>query len=196
MSTSNRFKPPYYFRWSDNLPHVAEADITGNGIGTYVAVVAIDGNNSDLYYIRLDHLDEIDLQRLVGIIRYTRDSARYALWDLLSQQYLRNGKNALDFFQQFVRVRTVSGHTDLQPGTISNRGASLHTLLGFNGSSYRGPAHAGQAAFAPDEIESEDEDMEFPTFETGAGATVNAYEQTAAPVAPAKRGPGRPPRAR
>jgi hypothetical protein len=204
---SKSFRPPYYFQWSHNTPHIAEADIVGNGAGSYVAVVAIDGNNGDLYYIRLDHLDSIDLQRLLTIIRTSRDSARYALWDLLSQKRLQNGKNALEFFHQFVRVRTVSGHTDLPPamGSAGGAGVSLRSLLGFQGSEYRGPASAGQTGFGPaedvyaDDELADDVDVAYPTYETGAGSTQNTYDTSVGgqPQAqPEKRGPGRPPKAR
>lgn len=198
MSTHQPFRPNYYFRWSDRVPHVAEADIEGNGIGVAIAVVALNQQNKDLYYIRLDHLDDIDLRRLTQIL-HSRDSGRWALWDLLSQRTLLNGVNALKFFHQFVRVRTVSGHTSAVPGSTSRSGVSLHQLMGL-GAGYRGPAGAGQAAFAHhldtapaqapaqasgDYAEYEDEG----DYQTDIG---DIGEYAVAPAAPQKRKAGRP----
>lgn len=124
---------PYYFEWSRQFPHIAAVDLFGKQIATEVAVMAIDNRNGDLYFIRLDHLDPIDIKRLKQII-LTRDSSRYALWDLMSQKTLPNGMNSLEFFQQFVKVRTAGGQI-VSPGQA--RG------LPINEFGYKGPAAHG-----------------------------------------------------
>lgn len=124
---------PYYFEWSRQFPHIAAADLYGRDVSTEIAVMAIDGRNGDLYFIRLDHLDPIDIKRLKQII-LSRDSARYALWDLMDQKTLANGVNALEFFNQFVMVRTVGGEI-MKPGSGS-RGLPSDF-------SYKGPAANG-----------------------------------------------------
>lgn len=147
MSNINSFRPNYFFQWSRRVPHIAEADIEGNGVGVAIAVVAINPQNKDLLYIRLDRLDDIDLRRLTQILQ-TRDSARWPLWDLLLQKTLPNGQNAMEFFHQLVRVRTVTGITAGTPGqTSGGSGVSLHQMFGL-GAGYRGPAGSGQTAFA------------------------------------------------
>lgn len=192
MSTHKPFRPPYFFEWSRSVPHVAQADIEGNGVGVAIAVVAIDDNNQDLHYIRLDRLDEIDLRRLTQILQ-SRDSARWALWDLLSQRTLLNGMNALNFFHQLVRVRTISGQNTSASGT-GTRGAPLHQLFGL-GSAYRGPAGAGQTAFAhhQEPVKLQEAHTQDEGGQTDIG-DLSAYAPDEA--APVKRRAGRPPKAR
>lgn len=125
---------PYHFIWSTRYPHIAEVDL-GKGFALEVAVMAIDARTADLYFIQLNQLDAIDLKRLHSII-LSRDSARYPLWDLMDQKTLLNGVNALTFFQQFVKIRTVNGDI-LTPGS-GQRGLSLGVDLG-----YKGPAANG-----------------------------------------------------
>lgn len=93
-----------------NLPHVEWVDLDDNGVAVEVIVVKRDRASGDLYFIRTDHLDEIDRKRIVQVLR-KRDAAKYELWDLLSNTTLANGVNALEFFHQLVRVKTQSGQT-------------------------------------------------------------------------------------
>lgn len=157
-------KLPYYFEWSKQFPHIAAADL-GQGISHDLAVMAIDQRNGDLYFIRLDHLDSIDLKRLRQIIM-SRDSARYALWDLMSQKTLPNGMNALEFFQQFVKGRSVSGQI-FRPGEGS-RGIAMPTEF-----EYSGPAENG---YDP----------------SGEGDTDSGDGESAQPAAKAAKKVGRP----
>lgn len=99
--------------------HIIWTDLMGDGVLREIAVMKQDNNN--LYYIRTDHLDTIDLQRLSSILQ-RRDANNYALWDLMSQVTLKNGENALTFFQQFVMQKTRSGQ-HIRPG--SGYGADL-----------------------------------------------------------------------
>lgn len=168
---------PYYFEWSRQFPHIAAVDLFGKQIATEVAVMAIDQRNGDLYFIRLDHLDPIDIKRLKQII-LTRDSARYALWDLMSQKTLPNGMNSLEFFQQFVKVRTIGGEI-VSPGQA--RGLPISEF------GYKGPASAGYAdPNAKAAAATEDHDVEYVELEEG--------DEEAVPVAVAapKRKAGRP----
>lgn len=99
---------PYYFKWSTTHPHIAWADLHGNGTREEVAVVSIDKRSGDLFYIPITSLDHIDRARLIQIIS-KRDAINYTLWDLMDMTTLRNGLNALEYFHQLVQVRTMSG---------------------------------------------------------------------------------------
>lgn len=99
---------PYQFIWSDTHPHVSWADIHNNGVLTEVAVMSLDPKNGDLYYIPIASLDIIDRERFEKVIS-KRDAGKYPLWDLLSGTTLKNGVNALEYFNQLVKCRTASG---------------------------------------------------------------------------------------
>lgn len=99
---------PYNFQWSTTHPHIAWADIYGNGVLVEVAVLALDPKNGDLHFIPIAALDAVDRQRLLKIIG-KRDAVKYPLWDLLDTSTLKNGMNALEYFFQLAKVRTISG---------------------------------------------------------------------------------------
>lgn len=99
---------PYAFQWSTTHAHIAWADIHNNGLLGEIAVVAIDPKNGDLYFIPITTLDSIDRERLLRVIS-KRDAQKYPLWDLLDSTTLKNGLNALEYFNQLVRVRSMSG---------------------------------------------------------------------------------------
>lgn len=90
------------------FPHLRLVELYNDGVLYEVAIIKADKDNGDLYYIRIDHLDEIDRMRMRSIL-LKRDAARYALWDLLDQRTLPNGMNGLDYFHQYVMVRSASG---------------------------------------------------------------------------------------
>lgn len=90
------------------IPHVTALDIFNNGVDYEVVVLKHDKNNGDIYFIRTDYLDEIDYQRIGGILT-RRDAARLEAWDLFGNITLGNGMNALEYFHQFVKVKTRSG---------------------------------------------------------------------------------------
>lgn len=175
---------PYYFEWSRQFAHIAAVDLYGKQYATEVAVMAIDARNGDLYFIRLDHLDQIDIKRLRQII-LARDSARYALWDLMSNKTLPNGMNALEFFQQFVMVRTAGGEI-LKPG--SARGLPVGDF------GYKGPAANGytdpNAKATASATAQQDHDVDYVELDEG-------YDEEDAPAAVAapKRKAGRPKKA-
>lgn len=172
---------PYYFEWSRQFPHIAAVDLFGKQTATEVAVMAIDRRNLDLYFIRLDQLDPIDIKRLRQII-LSRDSARYPLWDLMSQKTLPNGMNALEFFQQFVKLRTVGGQI-LRPGDA--RG------LPINEFGYKGPVSAGYVDPTA-KAAAEDHDVDYVEVGDGEEAEADTVQQVVAP----KRKAGRPKKAK
>jgi hypothetical protein len=87
--------------------HVQFLDLYGNGLMEEVVVIK-EEVNGDKYFIQTHGLDLVDLERLRTIID-RRDSNLYPLWDLMSQTMLRNGMNALEYFDQLVRVKTAAG---------------------------------------------------------------------------------------
>lgn len=116
---------PYPFLWSKTHPHVAWADLQNNGILIEIAVIALDQNNGDLYFIPIANLDNVDRERLIKVIA-KRDSHKYPLWDLLSSSTLKNGMNALEYFNQLVKVRSVSGQIFApMAGKVGVSGGSL-----------------------------------------------------------------------
>jgi hypothetical protein len=90
------------------LPHVSNIDLFNNGIDYEVIVMKTNKGNGDVSFIRTDYLDDIDRNRALMILS-RRDAARYEAWDLFAQITLANGVNALEYFHQFVKVRTRSG---------------------------------------------------------------------------------------
>lgn len=90
------------------LPHVTLIDLFNNGIDYEVIVLKMNKGNGDVFFIRTDYLDDIDRNR-AGMILSRRDAARYEAWDLFAQITLANGVNALEYFHQFVKVKTRSG---------------------------------------------------------------------------------------
>lgn len=140
---------PYYFEWSRQFPHIAAVDLLGNNVAIEIAVMSIDVRNADLYFVRLDQLDPIDIKRLRNII-LKRDAARYPLWDLMSQTTLPNGMNALEFFQQFVKVRTSRGQIFL-PGS-GQRGLPINSEHGYKGPASQGYKVPGDPEVVPADV--------------------------------------------
>lgn len=90
-----------------NFPHLQLVELYNDGILHECAIMKQD-TNGDLYFIRIDNLDEIDRARLRQILS-RRDAHRYPLWDLMDQRTLPNGMKALEFFHQYVKVRGING---------------------------------------------------------------------------------------
>jgi hypothetical protein len=87
--------------------HYRSMDIYGNGVGYNVVIVKEDANG-DVYFIKEEDLDGVDIRRMKDILS-RREAARTPLWDVMSQVTLKNGMNALEYFHQLVLVRTSSG---------------------------------------------------------------------------------------
>lgn len=89
------------------FPHVEWLDLYGDGTLHECAVVKQD-NVGNVYFIRLRELDIVDKRRVAKILT-GRNATNFALWDLLYQTTLGNGMNALEYFHQYVKVRTPRG---------------------------------------------------------------------------------------
>lgn len=94
--------------------HVRSVDLIGNGIVKEILVMNEDLSNGDIYFIAVDHLDEIDRGRILQMLRH-RDAVSLPLWEVMANTTLKNGQNALLFFHQLVKVRTQAGQI-LPPG--------------------------------------------------------------------------------
>lgn len=161
---------PYNFQWSTTHAHIAWADIQNNGVLIEIAVVALDEKNGDLYFIPIAALDNVDRERLIKIIS-KRDAHKYPLWDLMSGSTLKNGINALEYFNQLVKVRSVSGQI-----FTPNSGK-----MGVAGSLSAKPASMGALPV---------QNVVQPV------AAAQPVAEAVAEQEPARRGPGRPPSAK
>lgn len=92
---------------SPKYPHIEWIDLHDNGLMVECAIIKRD-RRGNIYYVRLDRLDNIDLQRMLDIIS-NRNAKNYEMWDLMAQVTLGNGINALIYFHQLVEVITPSG---------------------------------------------------------------------------------------
>ena len=88
--------------------HYVSMDLYGNGIAHNVLLVKEDEENGDVYFIRETDLDEVDKARMRQILT-KRHANTMPLWEVMAQVTLKNGKNALEYFHQLVKVRTASG---------------------------------------------------------------------------------------
>jgi len=89
------------------LNHIAYFDIQDDGRLREVALVKLDKDPSGVvrsaYYIDVGLLDNVDKGRLKAIVT-SQHANKYELWELLDQNRLSNGVNALDYFHQLTRV--------------------------------------------------------------------------------------------
>jgi hypothetical protein len=104
-------------------PHLEYLPI--EGMVYEAAIMKRDQDNGDCYFIRIDHLDDIDKSRMRTILT-SRNATRYALWDLLDQTTLPNGLNALEYFDQYTMGLTREGK--LFKPSLGKRGASLSAV--------------------------------------------------------------------
>lgn len=88
-------------------PHTDWVDLYGDGTLHECAIVKRD-NIGNIYFIRLRELDQHDRRRMLKILT-GRNATNFALWDLLFQTTLGNGMNALEYFHQYVKVKTPRG---------------------------------------------------------------------------------------
>jgi len=105
--------------------HIYFYDKSGDGRMIEVALVKAEkagGRITTIRYIDVNLLDNVDKGRLKTIVTNVH-ADKYELWDLMSQNTLNNGKNALDYFHQL---------------TIEERGpGSINTAMGGGLSSVR-----------------------------------------------------------
>lgn len=88
--------------------HYVSMDLYGNGVAHDIVLVKEDEERGDVYFIKVEDLDQIDRARMRQILT-KRNADTMPLWDVMSQVTLKNGKNALEYFHQLVKVRTSSG---------------------------------------------------------------------------------------
>ena len=102
------------------LPHLRRLDLKGDGILHECAIMKTDPNGN-IYFFKVEPLDHVDKKRLRDIL-VSRNATMFPLWDLMRQNRLGNGINALDYFHQLVRVLTTSGSImEPQYGAIGAR---------------------------------------------------------------------------
>lgn len=92
---------------SQKHPHIEWIDLNENGVFVECAIMKRD-RRGNIYFIRMDRLDSIDLTRLFDIVS-NRNAKNYELWDLMSQITLGNGINSLAYFHQMVEMITTNG---------------------------------------------------------------------------------------
>jgi len=102
-----------------SMNHIFYFDVEGDGRLREVALVKAAktqaGTIQSVYYIDIALLDNVDKGRLKSLVTSTHAN-KYELWDLMSQNQLNNGKNALDYFHQLVRTVHGPGATNTQLG--------------------------------------------------------------------------------
>ena len=89
------------------IPHVFRIDLDNDGLAHECAVVSTD-QYDNTYYIKISELDQIDRVRIGKILQH-RYINQLPLWDVMSQTTLKNGMNALEYFQQLVKAITPAG---------------------------------------------------------------------------------------
>ena len=119
--------------------HVFLVDINDDGQLREIAVVKEDENGT-LYYIDIVSLDNTDKGRLKALVTNIH-ADKYALWDLMSQQTLSNGRNALDYFHQLVKVKSAPGTPNTTfGGGLATVKAETNRIVA---SEYSNPASTG-----------------------------------------------------
>jgi hypothetical protein len=102
--------------------HYVSMDLYGNGVAYDVLIVNEDKSNGDVYFIKVEDLDDIDRKRVRQILT-KRNANTMPLWDVMSQVTLKNGMNALEYFHQLVKIKTKSGQI-ISP-SASRRGMGI-----------------------------------------------------------------------
>lgn len=88
--------------------HLERISLKNDGVFEEVLIMSKNENTGDIYYIAVNDLDTIDKKRVIRILS-RRDANNYPLYDLMANETLANGMNALEFFHQLVKIRTVNG---------------------------------------------------------------------------------------
>lgn len=94
-------------KFKTNIPHVYRIDLANDGLAHECAVLSED-KFGNVYYLKIAALDGIDRARIGKILKH-RYINQLPLWDVMSQTTLKNGMNALEYFQQLVKAVTPAG---------------------------------------------------------------------------------------
>lgn len=120
------------------LAHIFLCDVDDSGLLREIALVKKFKDGS-IYYIDVDPLHPIDKARLKKIVT-SQHADKYELWDLLSQNKLSNGMNALDFFHSnCVKVKRPKGARASVGGLETVAGNVGDGMIGSN---FTNPAEA------------------------------------------------------
>jgi hypothetical protein len=92
---------------SPQHPHIEWIEIHNDGVMHECAILKEDPQGNKMFF-PVNHLDEIDRRRLVGIL-VDRNARNFELWDLMAQKTLGNGQNALAYYHQYVKILTPNG---------------------------------------------------------------------------------------
>lgn len=101
--------------------HIYFYDKHGDGRMIEIALVKAErsggpaGRMTTIRYIDVNLLDNVDKGRLKTIVMNVH-ADKYELWDLMSQNTLNNGKNALDYFHQLTVEERGPGSINTQMG--------------------------------------------------------------------------------
>jgi hypothetical protein len=133
-------KPKGIIKHETPLRHVYFADIDDTGQFREVAIVK-EWPNGSLSYIDIGLIDEKDRQRLKAIVT-NQHADKYALWELLDQARLDNGKNGLEYFHQIVRVKKAPGHIDQIMSSPGSLLTSTGRIESVPGTGFSNPASA------------------------------------------------------
>lgn len=90
-----------------DIPHIYRIDLYNDGLAHECALLSED-RFGNLYIIKLADLDNIDKARIGKIVQH-RYINQLPLWDVMHQTTLKNGLNALEYFQQLVKAITPAG---------------------------------------------------------------------------------------
>lgn len=97
----------YKVQKSPTHAHIEWLELYADGMLHECAIMKRDRLGNVLFFKTSD-LDDIDRRRLGGILA-DRNSRSFELWDLMANKTLRNGVNALTYFNQLVRQITPNG---------------------------------------------------------------------------------------
>jgi hypothetical protein len=75
-------------------------------------------NNGEISFVPLASLDKIDMARLKSIITSRSSQLHNELYNLLAEQFLGNGENALSYYHQLAKILSPNGQVR---GATSNQ---------------------------------------------------------------------------
>lgn len=97
----------YQAQASREYPHIEWLELNADGILHECAVMKRDTYGNVLFF-KTNDLDDIDKRRLATILM-DRNARTMELWDLMMNRTLGNGVNALQYFNQLVRMISPEG---------------------------------------------------------------------------------------